>query len=82
MPEEEEEEQQEKPAGRSLLDVEGAGPGDRAEPLPSHGDTEANLHDGTTNHSTATEDRRTRGDREERIGGQGETGRRRIKFHN
>lgn len=50
--------QEEKPPGRSLLDGGGAGPTDRAEPLPSHGHTEASLHDETRNHSTATEERR------------------------
>ena len=50
--------QEEKPPGRSLLDRGGADPMDRAELLPSHGHTEASLHDETRNHSAATEEER------------------------
>ncbi len=53
---EEQEQQEEQPAGRSLLDGGYAGPEDRAELLPSHGRTEASLHDETTNRSTAAEE--------------------------
>jgi len=48
--------EEQKPAGRSLLDEEGGGPEDTTEPLPSHGGTEASLHDGNTDHSAATEE--------------------------
>lgn len=61
---EEGQQQGEKRAGRSLLDRGGAGPEGRAEPLPSHGHTEASLHDETTDHSTAPEEEEER-DREE-----------------
>lgn len=47
--------EEERPAGRSLLDGGGAGPGGRAEPLSFHGRTAANLHDGTPDRSTAPE---------------------------
>lgn len=48
--------EEERPAGRSLLDGGGAGPGGRAEPLSFHGCTAANLHDGTPDRSTAPEE--------------------------
>lgn len=46
---------EEKPAGRSPLVGGAAGLEGRAEPLPFHEGTEANLHDEIPHHSTAPE---------------------------